>query len=83
MRDNGRGSDTHRYLVSSPIDNERGMGLSAIQLRARMIGGDLKISSQPGKGTEITLFVPVNPMGAEGRKKMTQVFRKVLDEAKG
>jgi signal transduction histidine kinase len=35
------------------------MGLSALELRSRMIGADLKILSQPGEGTEINLFVPI------------------------
>jgi PAS domain S-box-containing protein len=58
IRDDGQGFDTCSYRTSEPAV-ERGMGLSALELRSRMIGADLKISSQPGHGTEITLFVPI------------------------
>ena len=38
---------------------ERGMGLAAMQERARMLGGELTIDSRPGCGTRITLLAPV------------------------
>lgn len=58
IRDDGQGFDPCRYRTSEPTV-ERGMGLSALELRSRMIGADLKISSQPGHGTDINLFVPL------------------------
>jgi PAS domain S-box-containing protein len=58
IKDDGQGFDPCRYRTSDPTV-ERGMGLSALQLRSCMIGADLKILSQPGQGTEITLFVPI------------------------
>jgi signal transduction histidine kinase len=57
IKDDGQGFDPCRYRMSEPTA-DRGMGLSALELRSRMIGADLKISSQPGQGTEIKLFVP-------------------------
>lgn len=59
VKDDGQGFDTSRYRMEDPAV-ERGMGLSALELRARMIGANLKISSRPGKGTQITLLVPLN-----------------------
>jgi PAS domain S-box-containing protein len=59
IKDDGRGFDSGHHLTSEPAV-ERGMGLSALELRSRMIGADLKISSQPSQGTEINLSVPIN-----------------------
>lgn len=53
VRDNGRGfkeEDTHQRL---------GHGLSNMELRARAIGGRLKIDSQPGAGTVVTAYLPL------------------------
>ena len=35
--------------------------------RAQFCGGDVQISSSPGKGTTVTVRVPVDAPGAEGR----------------
>jgi PAS domain S-box-containing protein len=59
IQDDGRGFDPCRYHMSEPAEG-RGMGLSALELRAQMIGADLKISSQPGQGAQINLLVPIN-----------------------
>lgn len=57
--DDGCGFDISSYRASgSALD--RGMGLSALELRAQMIGGELKILSQPGEGTKIDLLVQIN-----------------------
>jgi signal transduction histidine kinase/ABC-type uncharacterized transport system substrate-binding protein len=58
IKDDGQGFDSNRHRASEPAV-ARGMGLSALELRSRMIGADLKILSQPGEGTEINLFVPI------------------------
>jgi PAS domain S-box-containing protein len=58
IKDDGQGFDPDSYARRDPADVERGMGLSAMELRATMIGAGLKIFSQPGKGTEIILLVP-------------------------
>jgi PAS domain S-box-containing protein len=58
IRDDGKGFDTCQHGTSESTV-EPGMGLSALELRSRMIGADLKISSQPGQGTEINLFMPI------------------------
>jgi len=51
IRDNGRGFD--------PGTVARGFGLNNMQQRANEIYGQLKIDSTPGKGTDITLSIPV------------------------
>ncbi len=44
-------------LGSGAIKNK--LGLLSIQERARYLGGDLKINSTPGKGSRITLMLPI------------------------
>lgn len=51
IEDDGRG------FVES--QTAQGLGLTGIRERARMIGADLKINSQPGEGTKITLVLPL------------------------
>jgi two-component system sensor histidine kinase DegS len=58
IKDDGQGFDSHRLRANEPAV-ERGMGLSTLELRSRMIGVDLKIASQPGQGTKINLVVPI------------------------
>ena len=67
--DDGRGFDPCRYRTSEPTA-QRGMGLSALELRSRMINADLKISSQPGQGTEINLLVPIKGNCVADRPEM-------------
>jgi two-component system sensor histidine kinase DegS len=59
LEDNGRGfSAPHRIgdLVSAGR-----LGLIGMHERARLLGGTLAIQSEPGKGTVITVEVPVQP----------------------
>lgn len=62
IKDDGRGFDPCRYHMDKPAD-DRGMGLSALALRARMIGARLQLFSQPGHGTRINLLMPINTDG--------------------
>ena len=50
IRDNGRGFD--------PAQAHGGYGLAGMRERARALGGDLRLSSQPGSGTEIEVVLP-------------------------
>ena len=50
VRDNGRGFDS-----SAPPS---GLGLNGMAERARLVGGELSVYSQPGSGTTVTLHVP-------------------------
>ena len=56
IRDDGRGFD------SAAVGG--GMGLTSMRERARTLGGKLAIESSPGKGTRITLTIPVARMQA-------------------
>src|SRR5436190_9404656 len=51
VRDDGRGFDTGTQ--------KGGLGLGGMAERARLVGGRLDIRSFPGRGTELTLVVPL------------------------
>lgn len=53
ITDHGAGFDVAAVQQGSPI------GLSNMQARAEDAGGTLSIVSQPGQGTEVTLYVPL------------------------
>jgi signal transduction histidine kinase len=55
IKDNGKGFDVNE-AVSGNIA-ERGMGLTAMNERAYMMGAILDIQSRPGEGTRITLEI--------------------------
>ncbi|MBI5603724.1 MAG: sensor histidine kinase [Deltaproteobacteria bacterium] len=57
IKDNGKGFD-FLEVISSTLP-ERGLGLTAMDERARMAGGALHLMSRKGKGTKITFTVPV------------------------
>ncbi len=63
LEDNGRGFDPDQISARRPAD--RGLGLAALNERARMLGGTLEISSRPGTGTRVTVAIPIDqPHGA-------------------
>jgi PAS domain S-box-containing protein len=53
ISDNGKG-----MLLSNPSQRRR-LGLVGMRERAHMLGGELKIQSSPGKGTQIELRLPL------------------------
>jgi signal transduction histidine kinase len=55
VEDDGQGLDAD--VVDLPDDNQ--LGIRGMQERAELIGGQLTISSQAGKGTRVQLTVPV------------------------
>ena len=64
IEDNGAGFDPALVLARRAAG--RGLGLAALDERARMLGGTLEIRSQPGAGTRMTCVIPVD----QGRKAM-------------
>jgi len=58
FEDNGAGFDPTRVLARRA--SGRGLGLAALDERARMLGGALEIRSQPGCGTRVTCVIPVD-----------------------
>jgi signal transduction histidine kinase len=61
VKDDGKGFDVEQVLGRD--STERGLGLAAMDERARMLGGFFYIRSQEGKGTEITFTIPVDKGG--------------------
>ncbi len=65
VRDDGRGFDTTK---KDPTKGREGsMGMLNMRERAQMLGGTLSIASAPGRGTTVTLSVPLAGDGAESK----------------
>jgi PAS domain S-box-containing protein len=58
IEDDGMGFDIDAFRNRHIAD--RGLGLAAMDERGRMLGGFLTIHSKPGRGTHISLQIPVN-----------------------
>jgi signal transduction histidine kinase len=56
IRDDGEGFDSQRVQTDS---GRKGLGLIAMRERVSAIGGTLRIDSGPGKGTELSIRVPL------------------------
>lgn len=55
VKDNGRG------ISEEEIANTRSIGLVGMRERAMLIGGEITLQGSPGKGTMVTLRVPLGP----------------------
>jgi len=58
IEDDGVGFDVKQKKESSSASS--GLGLKSMRNRAKLIGADLSIQSEPEKGTLITVLVPLN-----------------------
>ena len=68
VRDDGAGFDpTKLALRRQAKTSGPGVGLFGMEERARLAGGSLRIASAPGRGTSVTLRVPLTPIGQERR----------------
>ena len=65
IEDNGKGFETE--LVQSNRPENKGLGLPAMQERARMLGGTLTIKSCVGSGTILQFTVPLDKRGSHGQ----------------
>jgi two-component system sensor histidine kinase UhpB len=52
VRDNGKGFDAVNQAESG------GIGLAGMAERARLVGGELTVTSSPGTGTRVRLYIP-------------------------
>jgi signal transduction histidine kinase len=52
VRDNGKGFDAGRSA------DGQGIGLSGMAERARLVGGELTVTSSLGSGTRVRLYIP-------------------------
>ncbi len=57
IQDDGVGFDVQKKKDSG--SGSSGLGLKSMSNRAKMIGGDLNIQSEPGTGTTVTVNVPL------------------------
>jgi len=55
IRDNGRG------ISEAQISNTRSIGLRGMRERAAVLGGEVDIHGWPGKGTTVTVGIPLRP----------------------
>jgi signal transduction histidine kinase len=58
LRDEGRGFDVDKL-------EKPGLGILSMRGRVRVLGGTFEISSKPGKGTKIEVWVPLEPVEGE------------------
>ena len=72
IRDNGSGMDADfvRNRLFKPFDTTKGnagMGIGMYESRefVRLLGGDISVESEPGKGTIVTLHIPSYTQGSE------------------
>jgi signal transduction histidine kinase len=56
VEDDGTGFDVQEIMTRDVT--KKGLGLAAMDERVRMVGGTLKIWSQPGQGTKISFAIP-------------------------
>jgi signal transduction histidine kinase len=61
IRDNGRGFDLKQVMNSKVA--KQNLGLTAMNERALMARGSLKISSRKGQGTTVTFSIPIDKYG--------------------
>ena len=59
MRDNGQGFAAPRHAIELTEDGQGHFGIMGMYERASLIGAHLHIQSEPGKGTAVTIRVPV------------------------
>ncbi len=57
IKDDGRGFDLDKFKEGSKA--KKGIGLLTMEERVKLLGGEIKIQSQPAKGTMIIFEVPV------------------------
>jgi signal transduction histidine kinase len=69
IMDDGKGIDVKHE--SNKDYAERGLGLSAMEERVRMLGGRFDIWSEVGKGTRITFMVPGRKAGEKSNESLS------------
>jgi signal transduction histidine kinase len=62
IRDDGQGFDKEQVMLSPPRYH---FGLIGMRERALSIGGQLRLESEPGKGSQVTLDIPVGRASLE------------------
>ena len=73
IRDNGKGID--RKIIQAGA-RQGHWGLPGVRERAKSIGGELRLWSEPGAGTEAELTLPARIAYGTGRRRDRSLFRK-------
>ncbi|MGJ3241100.1 MAG: GAF domain-containing sensor histidine kinase [Anaerolineae bacterium] len=68
VRDNGRGFDSS--AVDMDYESRGSFGMVNMRERAELIGGTFELYSRPGKGTLVTVRVPIANENINGKAKM-------------
>jgi signal transduction histidine kinase len=63
VKDNGRG------ISEAEIKNTRSIGLLGMRERAALLGGEVRVSGEPGKGTTVRVRIPLAPNGKTKRNE--------------
>jgi signal transduction histidine kinase len=58
IRDNGKSFQVEQVLLAR---NHKRLGLVGMRERIEMVGGNLAVESEPGKGTTVRAEVPFSP----------------------
>lgn len=64
VRDNGRGFQ--EPVTTAAGADTQGLGLRGMRERVTTLGGEMRVESEPGQGTAITVTVPVPPQENRG-----------------
>lgn len=68
VEDDGKGFPVQKILKTDP--KERGLGLFGMEERANLVGGELDIYSQPGRGTRLRVRIPKAGRSTRGEKEL-------------
>lgn len=71
-------SDNGRGITSTQAANPRALGLIGMRERAALVGGDFRIAGRVGKGTVVTVLVPVAAPRPRPRAKRAVTSRRAV-----
>ena len=59
VEDNGKGFDLKKK--SFTVQSQQGFGLNGMKERVKILNGQFRIQTAPGKGTRLSIQIPINP----------------------
>jgi signal transduction histidine kinase len=65
IRDNGAGFDVKAVAQNYEKRSSSSLGMVNLRERAELVNGLLNIDSQPGKGTNVQVYIPVTEDAAD------------------